>query len=124
MAKDKQSKRSSGKVNVKTAELSVPFSFITLPFRYLIRFYQAIISPMLGQNCRFHPSCSCYAHQALEQHGLIKGVYLSIKRIMKCNPLHPGGFDHVPKVYGKVKDEQKHSSLLEQTLKARPENKL
>jgi putative membrane protein insertion efficiency factor len=51
---------------------------------------------MLGQNCRFHPTCSCYAHQALERHGLVKGTWLSIKRIMKCNPMHPGGFDYVP----------------------------
>jgi putative membrane protein insertion efficiency factor len=68
----------------------------TLPLRVLIKGYQVFISPMLGQNCRFHPSCSCYAQEALEVHGLVKGSWLSIKRISKCHPLHPGGFDYVP----------------------------
>ncbi|GBL06259.1 alpha-hemolysin [Glaciecola sp. KUL10] len=69
----------------------------TLPFRMLIKAYQTFLSPLLGQNCRFHPSCSCYAKEALEVHGLTKGLLLSTKRIIKCNPMHPGGFDYVPK---------------------------
>jgi putative membrane protein insertion efficiency factor len=124
MAKGNQTKRTSGNVVVKKAEKPVSFSLSTLPFICLIRFYQTLISPMLGQNCRFHPSCSCYAHQALEQHGLMKGIWLSVKRVIKCNPLHPGGFDYVPKVYGKVRVEPKSTTLLEQTSKATPENKL
>jgi putative membrane protein insertion efficiency factor len=59
----------------------------------LIRVYQLAISPMLGKNCRFEPTCSCYAHEAIERFGVLKGGYLSAKRIAKCNPLHPGGYD-------------------------------
>ena len=69
----------------------------TLPFRLLIKGYQVLLSPVLGQNCRFHPSCSCYAKEALEVHGLRKGLWLSGVRILKCHPMHPGGFDYVPK---------------------------
>ena len=96
MAKDNPSLQSTGKIVSTDRKPSRPLSLLTVPFRCLIKGYQVLISPMLGQNCRFHPTCSCYAHQALEQHGLVKGTWLSIKRIMKCNPLHPGGFDYVP----------------------------
>ena len=57
----------------------------------LIRGYQLAISPMLGKNCRFEPTCSCYAHDAIERFGVLKGGYLSAIRIAKCNPFHPGG---------------------------------
>ncbi|MDA0796290.1 MAG: membrane protein insertion efficiency factor YidD [Proteobacteria bacterium] len=60
-----------------------------------IRFYQRAISPLLGNNCRFHPTCSCYAEEAFDRFGFIKGSYLTILRILKCHPLHPGGFDPV-----------------------------
>lgn len=103
---------------------STPFSLSTLPFRMLIKGYQVFISPILGQNCRFHPTCSCYAHRALEQHGLVKGTWLSIKRIMKCNPLHPGGFDYVP---GTSEDKVRHSENLKSAASsslATPKNKL
>jgi putative membrane protein insertion efficiency factor len=63
----------------------------------VVRMYQLFVSPLLGQNCRFYPSCSCYAHEALKTHGLAKGSLLAIKRIGKCHPLHPGGIDMVPK---------------------------
>ncbi|MGY0218605.1 membrane protein insertion efficiency factor YidD [Endozoicomonadaceae bacterium StTr2] len=62
----------------------------------LIRFYSYAISPLLGKNCRFYPSCSSYAHQALEEYGLLKGGKLAFLRIMRCHPWHPGGFDPVP----------------------------
>ncbi|WP_158972824.1 membrane protein insertion efficiency factor YidD [Paraglaciecola sp. L3A3] len=62
----------------------------------LIKFYQILISPMLGPTCRFHPSCSYYAIGAITEHGFIKGSWLSIKRISKCHPLHSGGYDPVP----------------------------
>jgi hypothetical protein len=62
----------------------------------LIRFYQVLISPLLGPHCRFHPTCSCYAHTAIERHGAVKGSWLAIKRIVRCGPWHPGGIDPVP----------------------------
>ena len=63
----------------------------------LIRGYQYFISPMLGSNCRFTPSCSHYAHQAITQHGTINGLFLSVKRIGRCHPWCAGGYDPVPK---------------------------
>lgn len=62
----------------------------------LIRFYQAAISPYLGQNCRYTPTCSEYSVQALEKHGVIKGSWLSLKRIVSCGPWGGHGFDPVP----------------------------
>jgi hypothetical protein len=59
----------------------------------IIRVYQKFISPILGSNCRFHPTCSQYAILAIEKYGAIKGSRLSIKRILKCHPFHPGGYD-------------------------------
>ncbi|WP_083880222.1 membrane protein insertion efficiency factor YidD [Paraglaciecola chathamensis] len=70
----------------------------------LIRLYQLWLSPLLGQNCRFHPSCSYYAIEAIKQHGIIIGGWLSIKRILKCHPLHSGGIDLVPE----KKKQNKH----------------
>ncbi|MBR9728864.1 membrane protein insertion efficiency factor YidD [Shewanella intestini] len=61
-----------------------------------IRGYQLLISPMLGQRCRFTPSCSHYAIEAINMHGTIKGCWFAGKRILKCHPLHPGGSDPVP----------------------------
>ncbi|WP_087504356.1 membrane protein insertion efficiency factor YidD [Neiella marina] len=61
-----------------------------------IKFYQWFISPLLGQRCRFHPSCSHYAIGAIETHGVIKGSWLATRRILKCHPFHPGGHDPVP----------------------------
>lgn len=62
----------------------------------LIRGYQLLISPILGNNCRFYPSCSCYAREAIVVHGSIKGIWLTIRRLLRCHPFHPGGFDPVP----------------------------
>jgi len=61
-----------------------------------IRGYQRFISPLLGSNCRFHPTCSCYANEAIERFGVIKGGWLAGKRILKCHPLNEGGDDPVP----------------------------
>ena len=63
---------------------------------WIIRSYQFAISPMLGPRCRFYPSCSCYAHTAIELHGPIKGLALSVWRILRCHPFNPGGYDPVP----------------------------
>ena len=62
----------------------------------LIRLYQKLISPWLGPRCRFHPSCSNYCIDAMHQHGMVHGLWLGFKRICKCHPFHPGGFDPVP----------------------------
>ena len=67
-----------------------------------IKIYQYAISPFLGNHCRFSPSCSSYAVQAIEAHGLVKGTFLGIKRIGKCHPWHPGGYDPVPGEAGKT----------------------
>jgi putative membrane protein insertion efficiency factor len=62
----------------------------------LIRLYQKLISPVLPAACRFHPSCSHYGYEAVEKHGFFKGGWMAIKRIGRCHPLHPGGYDPVP----------------------------
>ncbi|SHI23713.1 hypothetical protein SAMN02745129_0337 [Ferrimonas marina] len=62
-----------------------------------IRGYQRWISPMLGPRCRFTPSCSHYAVEAISERGVLYGCWLAIVRILKCHPLHPGGHDPVPK---------------------------
>ena len=64
--------------------------------RALIRGYQYCISPMLGPGCRFYPSCSEYADEAIRRHGAMKGSFLSAKRIACCHPWHTGGYDPVP----------------------------
>lgn len=61
-----------------------------------IRAYQYLLRPMLGSNCRFYPSCSDYAREAIERHGALRGTWLAIKRVARCHPYHPGGFDPVP----------------------------
>jgi len=63
----------------------------------LLRAYKLGISPYLGQNCRFYPSCSEYAAEAVREHGALKGSALAGKRLCKCHPWHPGGLDPVPK---------------------------
>ena len=62
----------------------------------LIRGYQYLLRPLLGTNCRFYPSCSDYAREAIVRHGAVRGVWLAIKRVARCHPYHPGGFDPVP----------------------------
>jgi putative membrane protein insertion efficiency factor len=62
----------------------------------LIRGYQWFISPLLGNHCRFYPSCSQYAREAIERHGAVRGVWLAIRRVARCHPWHPGGVDPVP----------------------------
>lgn len=58
--------------------------------------YKKAVSPLLPQACRFYPSCSQYAAQAIQKHGALRGSMLAAKRLAKCHPLHPGGFDPVP----------------------------
>lgn len=61
-----------------------------------IRFYQIFISPLKPPTCRFYPTCSAYAIKAIQKKGPVKGTWLAIKRIAKCHPFHPGGYDPVP----------------------------
>jgi hypothetical protein len=61
----------------------------------LIRLYQLTISPLLGQHCRFVPSCSAYACEAIHRHGVLVGAWRGVGRILRCHPFHPGGFDPV-----------------------------
>lgn len=62
----------------------------------VIRGYQLFLSPVLGSNCRYYPSCSHYAKEAIEKHGALKGSWLGLKRISRCHPWHEGGVDLVP----------------------------
>ncbi len=67
-----------------------------ITLRFLIRIYQLCLSPFLGAHCRFAPSCSHYAMQAVESHGALKGSVLAIKRVVRCHPFTKPGFDPVP----------------------------
>ncbi|WP_430886616.1 membrane protein insertion efficiency factor YidD [Fusibacter sp. JL216-2] len=64
-------------------------------FIFLIGLYKNYISPFLGNNCRFYPTCSAYTIEAIEKYGAAKGGFMGLKRIMKCHPFHPGGYDPV-----------------------------
>lgn len=61
-----------------------------------ILLYQRVISPLLPHRCRFYPTCSEYAKQALLRHGMVKGGWLAVRRLLRCGPWHPGGYDPVP----------------------------
>ena len=63
---------------------------------WLLRAYKLLISPLLGQRCRFHPSCSSYAVEAVERFGVLRGGWLGARRILRCHPFNPGGHDPVP----------------------------
>lgn len=62
----------------------------------LVRLYQRLVSPLLPPSCRFSPTCSQYAAEAIERHGALRGAWLSLARVARCHPWHPGGFDPVP----------------------------
>ncbi|MEW6294129.1 MAG: membrane protein insertion efficiency factor YidD [Pseudomonadota bacterium] len=66
------------------------------PLIWLVRGYQLFISPFVPPSCRFHPTCSHYAVEALQKHGAVKGFWLALRRIARCHPWHPGGHDPVP----------------------------
>ncbi|KRG16109.1 membrane protein insertion efficiency factor YidD [Lederbergia galactosidilytica] len=74
-------------------------------FLHLIRFYRKFISPLKPPTCRFYPTCSQYGLEAIQRFGAIRGGWLTIKRIGKCHPFHPGGMDPVPDKIDKVKHQ-------------------
>lgn len=74
----------------------------------LVRLYQIILSPMMGNQCRFYPTCSCYMHEAIEKHGSLKGTALGIIRILKCGPWYRGNWiDPVPDIFYKTCNQTK-----------------
>jgi putative membrane protein insertion efficiency factor len=71
-----------------------------LPLVAVLQVYRALVSPLYGETCRFYPSCSAYALEALRQYGLVRGTLLTTWRLMRCNPWNAGGVDHVPPTRG------------------------
>lgn len=71
-------------------------SFLARLLLVLIRAYQYLLSPLIGTQCRFAPTCSHYAADALRKYGAIKGSYLTVRRLLRCHPWHPGGYDPIP----------------------------
>ncbi len=67
----------------------------------LIRAYRMVLSPWLGNHCRFYPTCSQYTHEAVSRHGALAGSWLGLRRLLRCHPWHAGGVDPVPEEYGK-----------------------
>lgn len=86
------------------AKISAALQWIAIIF---IRAYQVLISPIIGPRCRFTPSCSHYAIEAIKRHGMIKGCWLSARRLIKCHPLNEGGYDPVPPCCTTNKDKHK-----------------
>lgn len=82
--------------NYKAFKINRLRDIVILPFVLLIRFYQVAISPFTPAACRFEPSCSNYSLQAFTKHGIFKGGWLSVKRIISCNPWGKSGYDPVP----------------------------
>ena len=74
------------------------------PFIWLIKCYRKFISPLTGPSCRFYPTCSSYGLEAFEKHGAFKGFFMTIFRIGKCHPFHPGGYDPVPEKWPSKKN--------------------
>lgn len=81
---------------------------IKRPLMWLIFLYKRLISPLLPSSCRFYPACSDYAHKAIESHGAVSGVFLSAKRLLRCHPFNPGGYDPVPGAIHRVRTPLKN----------------
>ena len=76
--------------------MNVLRKILSFPFLVLIKLYQILISPLFPPSCRFYPTCSTYSYQAIAKYGPFKGGYLAVKRILRCHPRNPGGFDPIP----------------------------
>src|SRR5690625_1906444 len=85
-------------------------------FMHVIMFYQKFISPIKPPTCRFYPTCSTYCLQSYERFGTMKGTYLSVKRIAKCHPFHPGGLDFVPEKENEPADKTETVERAQRTL--------
>jgi uncharacterized protein len=92
---DRMTNRPDG-VEVVDADPGVRTSAVARVLLGLIGFYRKFISPLLGPRCRFYPSCSAYALEAVQVHGAGRGTWLAIRRLSRCHPFHPGGLDPVP----------------------------
>ncbi|MGO3869209.1 MAG: membrane protein insertion efficiency factor YidD [Alcaligenes sp.] len=84
-------------------------AFLVASLVLLVRGYQLFISPLLGPRCRFYPTCSQYAIQALQAHGPFKGTWLAARRLVRCHPWHPGGHDPVPALGDRSKQSPKQA---------------
>ncbi len=80
----------------RTRLTALPGRFVQQALLAVIVVYRYALSPFLGQRCRFHPSCSAYAAEALTKYGALRGSWLALKRVCRCHPFHPGGHDPVP----------------------------
>ena len=88
--------RRCGIARTTEARGGTAFRPVSAPLLLLLRGYKLVISPLLPSACRFHPTCSCYMHDAIAAHGAGRGLYLGVRRLLKCHPWHPGGIDPVP----------------------------
>ncbi|MEN6298025.1 MAG: membrane protein insertion efficiency factor YidD [Rectinema sp.] len=76
--------------------MNIVKKILTFPLLVAIRIYQLVISPLFPPSCRFYPTCSSYSYQAIRKYGPFKGVVLAFKRVIRCHPGNPGGYDPVP----------------------------
>ena len=86
-------------------------SILVYPFLLLIQIYRHTLSPFIGNQCRYYPSCSHYAEDALREHGVIDGLILAVRRIFRCHPWHDGGYDPVPEKIERKKQEVANNIL-------------
>lgn len=86
-----------------------PAQSVKKPVILLLRGYKLAISPLLGQRCRFYPSCSSYTMEAVDRFGVVRGGWLGVCRIARCHPLHPGGPDPVPETWEGRNDKKEES---------------
>lgn len=88
-----ETSREYGSTEVRNRDV---VSFAAVPLIWLVRFYQAVGRPLMGGHCRFHPTCSDYAVEALREHGALRGSFLVVRRILRCHPFGGAGYDPVP----------------------------